>query len=153
FYVVDGMYQRTDSGEIDPEMVGLRELSNAFPHLGWFNGQIQPLPRGGLANFGGVTGNRQGHLVIVVATDPTSSPVPSPIGPGLSGLRYLTSFDLRGVGASGDVSQISEVATMTQLTRLRLDVNNLSGRLSDVIPTVGGSALPNIGYLNLGFNN
>ena len=112
--------------------------------LGW-NPNQNPCPTAGLANWPGVTCNKIGRVVIIVATCGTTlinGPLPAAL---LVQLTALTSFDLRNCGLYGPIPDVLQ--TMTQLTRLRLDDNALSGPAPAWL-----AAMPNLGYLVLGPN-
>ena len=105
--------------------------------LGWDTNN-NPCPTTGLANWPGVTCNKNGRVVIIVATCGTQL-INGPLPPILSQLTALTSFDLRGCGLTGTIPDA--MGSMTRLTRLRLDPNALTGPIPASFAT-----LPNLGY-------
>ncbi len=93
--------------------------------LGW-NTANNPCPTAGIANWAGITCNRNGRVTIIVATCGNVL-INQPLPPILSQLTALTSFDLRNCAVYGAIPDAWQ--TMTQLTRLRLDSNVLSGQI------------------------
>ncbi|HZU28599.1 MAG TPA: LamG-like jellyroll fold domain-containing protein [Bryobacteraceae bacterium] len=144
--------QRATAQVVQPDLGIMQQLATPIAQggYGWqaglpsWNPAINPCPVTGPGQWGGVTCNRQGRVVIIVATCGTTQ-INGPIPPILAQLTALTSLDLRGCGMTGAIPDV--ITTMAQLTRLRLDDNVLTG------PVPGGMAtMPNLGYLVLANN-
>jgi hypothetical protein len=126
-----------------PDLAVMQALQTTYgwgAALGWPE-NTNPCPTSGSANWDGVTCNRDGRVVVIVAGCGATL-INQPIPPIVAQLTALTSLDIVNCGLTGEIP--AALTTMTSLTRLRLDDNVLTG----TIPTAF-AALSSLSYFTL----